>query len=242
MQLLLSSGGNSSLSKGKLQTLNKLIKDLFTGIDEVIFISYAQKNRKEYTKRIREKWWPLKNVKLTGIEEYENPIDAIAEAKGIYIGGGNSFLLTHGLHENKLIDVLNEIVNLDIPYMGVSAGTNVACPTMMTTNDMAIIMPQSFQTINLVNFQINAHYHDGSIWLKEEEKFIKHNGETRAQRIKEFHQDSDVPVIGLFEGSLIRWRGIKGELMIGGGVIFHPGEKPFLVKRGTMINNKLEIC
>ena len=81
MQLLLSSGGNSSLSKGKLQTLNKLIKDLFTGIDEVIFISYAQKNRKEYTKRIREKWWPLKNVKLTGIEEYENPIDAIAEAK-----------------------------------------------------------------------------------------------------------------------------------------------------------------
>ena len=97
MRLLLSSGGNNSLSSNQKLILNAQIEELFRGIDEVVFISYAQKNRIEYTTKVREKSWPLKNIKLIGIEEYDNPYDAVKNAKGIYVGGGNSFLLTHGI-------------------------------------------------------------------------------------------------------------------------------------------------
>ncbi len=241
MRLLLSSGGNNSLSLEKKDILNNQIKNLFRGMDEVIFIPYAQNNQKEYTKKVREFWWPLSDVKLKGIEEYKNPINAIKNSKGIYIGGGNSFLLVHLLHKHGLIDVLNEVVSSGVPYLGVSAGTNVACPTMMTTNDMPIVMPKSFEAINLIKFQINAHYHDGNIWLKQKDKFIKHNGETRLQRIKEFHYNNDAPVIGLFEGSLINWDGERGELIIGKAVIFKKDMMPENIEIGTILNNKLEI-
>jgi dipeptidase E len=241
MRLLLSSGGNNSLSSKQKLILNAQIEELFRGIDEVVFISYAQKKRIEYTTKVREKSWPLKNIKLIGIEEYDNPYDAVKNAKGIYVGGGNSFLLTHGLHENKLIKILNDVIISGIPYLGVSAGTNIACPTMMTTNDMPIIMPKKLDTLNLVNFQINPHYHEGPMWLKNEEGFVKHNGETRSQRINEYHQNNIIPVIGLFEGSLIKWQNQKGKLMIGDAVIFHKGKLPKKIKNGTYVNNNLEI-
>ena len=178
---------------------------------------------------------------MIGIEEFGDPIQAIRDAKGIYIGGGNTFLLTDKLHKNNLIDILKDVIKQGVPYMGVSAGTNVACPTMMTTNDMPVIIPNSFETLELIDFQINAHYHEGKMWLGNEGDFVKHNGETRAQRIAEFHQHNEAPVIGLFEGSCINWKDDKGELKIGGGVIFKAGKDPKVVKRGAIINSNLDI-
>ena len=241
MNLLLSSGGNNSLSEEQKIELHKHIKNLFKGVKKVLFISYAQKKQKEYTDIIREKWWPLNDVELIGIEEFENPKEAIIDSEGIYVGGGNTFLLTKKLQEKKLIDSLRNIVMNGVPYMGVSAGTNIACPSMMTTNDMPVVMPKTFQTLGLINFQINAHYHEGNIWFKEGEGFKMHRGETRAKRISEFHQFNDLPVLGLCEGSIIRWKDERGQLLIGGASIFIPNKKQKKIVIGTIIDKNLNV-
>tara|TARA_Y100000768_G_scaffold387841_1_gene380556 strand:+ start:906 stop:1634 length:729 start_codon:yes stop_codon:yes gene_type:complete len=241
MNLLLSSGGNSSLSEEQIIELHMQINNLFKGLKRVLFISYAQKKQKEYTNIIREKWWPLKDVELIGIEEFENPEEAIINSEGIYVGGGNTFLLTKKLQEKNLINSLRNIVMNGVPYMGVSAGTNIACPTMMTTNDMPVVMPKTFQTLGLINFQINAHYHEGNIWCKEGERFKMHRGETRAKRISEFHQFNDLPVLGLYEGSIIRWKDESGQLLIGDASIFIPNKVPKKIVIGTIIDKNLNV-
>ena len=123
-----------------------------------------------------------------------------------------------------------------MPYMGVSAGANVACPTMQTTNDMPIVFPESFETFDLVPFQINAHYHEGTIWMKEGDHFEQHFGETRAQRIQEFHEHNDRPVIGLWEGSFLRWEDETGKLIGGNATIFHKDTEPVTYPEGTEFN------
>ena len=241
MNLLLSSGGNSSLSEEQIIELHAHINNLFKGVKKVLFISYAQKKQKEYTDIIREKWWPLNDVELIGIEEFENPEEAIIDSEGIYVGGGNTFLLTKKLQEKNLINSLRNVVMNGVPYMGVSAGTNIACPSMMTTNDMPVVMPKTFQTLGLIIFQINAHYYEGNIWCKEGERFKMHRGETRAKRISEFHEFNDLPVLGLYEGSLIRWKDERGQLLIGNASIFFPNKNPKKIVVGTTIDKNLNV-
>ena len=117
--------------------------------------------------------------------------------------------------------------------MGVSAGANVACPTMQTTNDMPIVYPPSFETFALLPFQINPHYHDGTIWMKEGESFKQHFGETRAQRIQEFHEHNSRAVLGLWEGAFLRWDGDSGRLIGGDATVFRPGSEPVTYPSGT---------
>jgi dipeptidase E len=241
MNLLLSSGGNSSLNEEQISELHEHIKNLFKGVQRVLFISYAQKNQKEYTKKIKENWWPLDDVELIGIEEFENPVEAILDSEGIYVGGGNTFLLTKILQEKNLINPLRNVVIDGVPYMGVSAGTNIACPSMKTTNDMPVVKPKSFQTLGLIDFQINAHHHKGNIWYKDGESFKMHRGETRAQRISEYHEFNDLPVIGLSEGSAIWWKDGRGQLLIGGASIFIPNKEPKNVKIGSNIDKNLDL-
>ena len=241
MDLLLSSGGNSCLKEEQITILHHHMKDLFNGIKNVLFISYAQEQQHQYTKKIREKWWPLNDVKLVGIEEFESPREAIMNSEGIYVGGGNTFLLTKKLQENNLINSLRNVVKNGIPFMGVSAGSNIACPTMMTTNDMPVVMPKTFETLGLVKFQINAHYHKGNIWYKDDESFKMHRGETRARRISEFHQFNETPVIGLCEGTAIRWKDGLGRILIGDASIFMPNKKPEKISPGVNIDEFLNI-
>ena len=241
MDLLLSSGGNSCLKEEQITILHHHMKDLFNGIKNVLFISYAQEQQHQYTKKIREKWWPLNDVKLVGIEEFESPREAIMNSEGIYVGGGNTFLLTKKLQENNLINSLRNVVKNGIPFMGVSAGSNIACPTMMTTNDMPVVMPKTFETLGLVKFQINAHYHKGNIWYKDDESFKMHRGETRARRISEFHQFNETPVIGLCEGTAIRWKEGLGRILIGDASIFMPNKKPEKISPGVNIDEFLNI-
>jgi dipeptidase E len=124
-----------------------------------------------------------------------------------------------------------------IPYAGVSAGSNVACPTMQTTNDMPIDLVPSLETFGIVPFQINPHYHPGEIWWKEdgEEGLNQHFGETRERRIEEFHQYNNTAVIGLYEGSFLRCDDNGVELL---------GNKAVIIKKNKEIqtiveNNKL---
>tara|TARA_B110000438_G_scaffold303564_1_gene365649 strand:- start:2438 stop:3163 length:726 start_codon:yes stop_codon:yes gene_type:complete len=230
MRLLLGSGGLRSEARRAIYFQE--MKQHFDGCDEVLFIPYAGSNHSEYTSEIQIFSEPS-GVNLRGIESFKDPLEAIAQAQGIYVGGGNTFLLTKGLHENGLIDIVRERVLNGIPYMGVSAGANVACPTMQTTNDMPIVYPPSFETFGLVPFQINAHYHGGTIWVKERDAFEQHFGETRAQRIQEFHEQNGSLVLGLWEGAFLRWEDESGTLVGGDATVFYPNSEPVTHPEGT---------
>ena len=175
----------------------------FENCKTILFIPYAQPSGisyEEYTDRVSKAFAKL-NIEVKGIHEFENPIAAIEEAEGIFTGGGNTFLLVFQLYKNKVMDALANALKNETPYLGTSAGSNICGLTMQTTNDMPIIYPPSFQTLGIVPFNINPHYLDADLQLK-------HNGETREMRIKEFHFLNSPPVLGLREGS---WLEVKGD-------------------------------
>jgi dipeptidase E len=199
----------------------------------ILFIPYAQPgglSYEEYTDRVSKAFAKL-NIEVKGIHEFENPIAAIEEAEGIFTGGGNTFLLVFQLYKNKVMDALANALKNGTPYLGTSAGSNICGLTMQTTNDMPIIYPPSFQTLGIVPFNINPHYLDADLQLK-------HNGETREMRIKEFHFLNSPPVLGLREGS---WLEVKGDkITLKGSLsarLFRQNKNPEELESGTDLSN-----
>ena len=189
-----------------LEYLLPTLKILFENCDEILFIPYARPggiSHDVYTYSVHAALAKIdKSVK--GIHEFKNPVEAIQSAKGIFTGGGNTFLLVTQLYQNNIMEVLAKAVENGTPYLGSSAGSNITGLTMQTTNDMPIIYPQSFKTLELIPFNLNPHYLDADIQSK-------HMGETRETRIKEFHAFNKTPVLGLREGS---WLEVTGEKII----------------------------
>jgi dipeptidase E len=173
-------------------------------ITEAIFIPFAgvnltaesvEKSYDIYEERVSAVFASV-NCLLKSIHRMENPLTALAGASCIIIGGGNTFHLVKRLHETGMMPLIRERVSGGVPYIGWSAGANVACSTMMTTNDMPICQPPSFQCFGLIPFQINPHYLDANP--------EGHAGETREQRILEFLTlNRTVTVAGLREGCLL---------------------------------------
>lgn len=179
----------------------------FLNVDEILFIPYARPSGvtyDEYTEAPR-KAFAQKNVSVKGIHEFENPKDAILNAKAIFVGGGNTFLLLKTLYELDLMETLKKVVSEGTPYMGSSAGTNLTGMTIGTTNDMPIVYPPSFEALGFLPFNINPHYLDPDL-------NSTHKGETRETRIKEFHKFNSQPVLGLREGSWLEIENGKIEL------------------------------
>ena len=197
----------STLHGGKyLDYLLPVLEQHFAVCDEVLFIPYARPggiSHDDYTALVRLAFSKI-NKNVTGLHEFENPIKAIQQAQGLFTGGGNTFLLVSQLYENNVMDVLAKIVEDGTPYLGSSAGSNIAGLTMQTTNDMPIIYPPSFETLGLLPFNLNPHYLDADLQSK-------HMGETRETRIKEFHAFNTIPVLGLREGS---WLEVTGDKII----------------------------
>tara|TARA_R110002073_G_scaffold72537_1_gene177554 strand:- start:572522 stop:573163 length:642 start_codon:yes stop_codon:yes gene_type:complete len=179
------------------------LSELFRGVDEIIFIPYARPGGityDNYTELVK-KAFKVINIRVRGLHEYENLQDAIKTTKGIFVGGGNTFVLVDELYRQNLVDVLAKVIETGTPYLGTSAGSNICGPNMQTTNDMPIVYPPSFKTLGMLSFNINAHYLDP-------DPSSTHKGETRETRIKEFHEYHTIPVLGLREGS---WLAVKGE-------------------------------
>ncbi len=205
-----------------LEYLLPTIENHFKNCDEIVFIPYAQPSGisyDNYTQIVKNVFLKI-NIVVKGIHEYENPIEAVENACGIFTGGGNTFLLVSKLYEKKIMSVLKKIIENGIPYLGTSAGSNIVGLTMQTTNDMPIIYPPSFNTLGVIPFNLNPHYLDANI-------HSKHMGETRETRLNEFHSFNNIPVIGLREGSWLEVKG--GKIILKGkftGRLFKPNESP----------------
>ena len=213
----------------------------FGDIDRILFVPWAVVDYDWYVQCIVEAGLNA-DYEIDGIHTHVDPVKAIEDAQGIYVGGGNTFLLTRQLHRTSVMATIRRRVLEDgLPYMGVSAGSNVACPAMQTTNDMPVVFPGSFETLGLVPFQVNAHYYAGSIWIREDDEYQQHFGETREDRIREFHQHNEAPVVGLYEGAFLRCTGTAVQLVGGEATVFRAGEDPCTCTDGTDLQSLLTV-
>ena len=162
----------------------------------VLFVPFALHDRDEYAAQARKRFAAM-GYALNSIHEAPDPKAAISEAEAIFVGGGNTFRLLNSLYELDLLDQIRERVETGMLYIGSSAGSVIAAPTIKTTNDMPIVEPSSFNSLGLISFQINAHYLDP-------DPNSTHMGETREVRIIQFLEDNETPVVGLREGCMIR--------------------------------------
>lgn len=204
------------------------------GVRVVHFIPYASRGYDDYTAATAAALAPL-SVRVVGLHTEPDPRAALAAAAALLVGGGNSFRLIRTLHDLHLVETVRDrVVRGELRYGGASAGANMACPTIRTTNDMPIVQPPSFDALGLIPFQINPHFVSA-------DPTSTHMGETREQRLHEFLDENDVPVIGLREGSWLRRR--DGELRLdgmAGAVLFQRGAEPEVYETGADLSFLLD--
>ncbi|MBX3069136.1 MAG: dipeptidase PepE [Thermomicrobiales bacterium] len=199
---------NSSVhGRGYLEHAMPAIEGFLNGRKTIAFAPFALFDRDGYTGRVQHALAPL-GVTVTGLHTVDDPVAAVRASDVLFVGGGNSFRLLKNLQERQLLEPVRALVEAgQLAYMGSSAGTNMACPSLRTTNDMPIVQPASFESLGLIPFQINPHYLDP-------DPASKHMGETREQRISQFHEENDVAVLGVREGAWLRRQG--DQLTLGG--------------------------
>ncbi|MFI3323609.1 MAG: dipeptidase PepE [Rikenellaceae bacterium] len=230
MKLLLISNSTNAGEAYLKYPINK-IGEFLQGVGEVIFIPYAAVtfSYDQYEAKVADRFAEI-GVKVRSIHHSENPVATIAQAEAICVGGGNTFALSKAMQELGLVEAITARVAQGAKYVGWSAGSNVTCPTLCTTNDMPIVEPLSFKLMGLVPFQINPHYLDANP--------EGHAGETREQRIEEFiAANPNTYVAGLREGCMIEYR--DGEMQLIGSRpmrIFKYGEPTIEVNAGDDIS------
>lgn len=223
MKTLLLASTSTLFGQSYLEYLLPELETFLSGTDTLTFIPYARPggiSHDDYTVLVATALAKI-DKKVRGLHTYTDPLEGIAGAETIYTGGGNTFLLVKQLHRLGLMAPLKQKIERGMPYFGSSAGSNIAGPSMRTTNDMPIVYPPSFDTLGVVDFNLNPHYLDP-------DPDSTHKGETRETRIREFHQFNDTPVIGLREGNYIRVQGSR--ITLGGqgtARIFEAGKTPY---------------
>ena len=230
MNLLLISNSTNAGEAYLKYPIQEIAKTL-EGIDEVVFVPSAAVtfSYDEYEAKVQDRFNEI-GVKVRSIHHAINKRNFIRHAKAIVIGGGNTFALLKKMQEEELLDMIFHRVKAGVPYIGWSAGSNVTCPTICTTNDMPIVQPESFRAIGLVSFQINPHYLDANP--------EGHAGETREQRIKEYLEaNRSRYVVGLREGCMLRINDEGIELIGSRSMrIFKKGQETYEVQPGENID------
>ena len=195
MQILLIS--NSTLyQRGYLDHVADQIQSVFAAARRIVFVPYALFDREAYGKKAEQRFREL-GLELFSLHRTNDPCATVTDADGIFIGGGNTFRLLDSLYRHNLLELIRDRVRAGVPYVGSSAGSIVAGPTIMTTKDMPVVQPPSFTSLHLVSFQISPHYLDP-------DPGSTHMGETQQERILQFLEENDRTVIGLREGSFIQ--------------------------------------
>jgi dipeptidase E len=231
MRLLLLS--TSTLhGSGYLDYAESHIREFFGKSARVLFVPYALADRDGYSETAAKRFARM-GYELYPIHQEDDPARAIGRADNIFIGGGNTFRLLKALYDDSVVELIAERVREGLPFMGSSAGTNMVCPTLKTTNDMPIVQPPSFNALGVINFQINPHYLDP-------DPNSRHMGETREERLRQYLEENDVPVLGLREGSIL-WVHDEQVTLRGEKTarIFKRGVEPFEVEPGTNITKAL---
>jgi len=222
---------NSTLhGSGYLDHAESEIRSFLGDTKRVLFVPYALFDRDKYAANARQRFQKM-GYELMSVHIAENPVAAVNETDAVFIGGGNTFRLLKALYDFDLIEAIRNRVSNGMPYIGSSAGSNVAAPTIKTTNDMPIVQPPSFNALGLVTFQINPHYLDP-------DPNSKHMGETREERIIQFLEENDTPVVGLREGAMLRIE--KGETILRGSTgarIFRKGVEPVEISPGARLDD-----
>lgn len=210
------------------------VGDLLAGCSSLVFVPFALANHDGYTSQVGRALAPL-GLSVRGAHKGDS-VALVADADAVFIGGGNTFRLVKALHERRLIEAIRGRVDDGMPYLGSSAGTNVATPSLRTTNDMPIVQPPSFRALGLVPFQINPHYLDP-------DPASTHQGETRQERIAQFHEENDVPVLGIREGTWLRVTGEDCRLggSPAGGRLFRRGHAPQEIDAGADLSGLLRV-
>jgi dipeptidase E len=228
MSLLLLSN-SATHARPYLSHALEVIAAHLSGRKRLLFVPHALADHDGYTATVAEAMRPI-GVSVEGLHHHPDPASAINSAEAVFVGGGNTFRLLRSLRRAGLLGLLRDRVRAGLVYLGSSAGTNLACPTIRTTNDMPILDPEGFDALGLVPFQINPHYLDP-------DSGSTYQGETRAQRLTEFCEENDVPVLAMREGA---WLQVDSDVATlhgtSGAVLFRHGRQPMEIATGTGVS------
>jgi dipeptidase E len=216
MRLVLLSN-STNFGGGYLDHAAPAIEALFAGAKRIGFVPFAIQDQAGYHERVVNRFRSF-GIDVVRIDEGLEGMRAVDGIEGIFVGGGNTWRLLDKMQRASLIAPIRARVRAGMPYMGASAGTGVAAPTIMTTNDMPIVHPESLESLGLVPFQLNCHYMDP-------DPASKHMGETRETRIREFHEENAAPVVGLREGS---WLEVEDSGALASGTAAQRGPRVLL--------------
>lgn len=218
--------------RGYLDHAEAEIRGLLGPRKRVLFVPYALYDRDGYAEIASRRFLSM-GYQLNSIHRADDSRQAVASAEALFVGGGNTFRLLKTLYDNHLLEPIRERVEDGMPYIGASAGSVIACPSIRTTNDMPIVEPPSLTALGLMWFQLNCHYLDP-------DPASTHMGETREERLLQFHEENDGPVVGLREGDMLRIEdgaaALKGTK---GARIFRRGYPPMEVPSGAILDTYL---
>lgn len=231
MRLLLLSNSTAP-GREYLEHATDALAEALDDVKRLVFVPFALADHDAWTAKAAAAFAPY-GVEVAGAHEAD-PIKLFDSAQAVFVGGGNTFRLLRELYARELLATIRDRVAHGTVYIGSSAGTNVACPTIRTTNDMPIVQPPSFEATGLLPFQINPHYLDPV-------DGDDHMGETRPERISQFLEENDVPVLGMREGTWLHR--VDSKLTLGGGEagarLFRRGADPAEITPGADLSDLL---
>jgi len=213
---------------GYLDHVADALSTFLAGVKTLTFVPYALADRDGYAAKVRERFAGL-GVEVLSVHQAPDPRAAIRGAEAVFVGGGNTFRLLKWLQDEGLLGPIRDRAAEGMPYVGSSAGTNVAAPSIRTTNDMPIVPTANLLALGLVPYQINPHYLDP-------DPSSTHKGETREERLLQYLEESPVPVIGLREAAYLRVEnGVSKLLGEKGARVFRRGTPPLEIEAGAEV-------